>query len=94
MDNRIYQIGIYALSLAGYVVLAWRGQATAEYVVLVGPVLGAAFLASHLKEQDQVLDKIHHNTNGVLTARIEQAVNNVLDARASGGDASDVGPGM
>lgn len=92
MDNKLFQLGIYALTVAGYVALALRGQATAEYVVLAGPVLAAAFLTSHLGQQDEKLDKIQENTNGVLTRRIEQAVRNAIDVGASGEGARDVGP--
>lgn len=81
MDNRLFQLGVFAVSVAGYVGLALKGEATAEYVTLIGPVLGAAYLTSHLGKQDQVLDEIHENTNGVLTKKIEDAVSNALDKR-------------
>ncbi len=75
------QVAVFAISVAGYVALAIRGEATAEYVTLVGPVLGAAFLMTHLRGQDQVLSEIHENTNGVLTKRITNAVQAALDER-------------
>jgi hypothetical protein len=74
MDNRLFQLGVFACSVGGYVALALKGQATAEYVTLIGPVLGAAYLTSHLGKQDQVISEIHENTNGKLTKRIEDAV--------------------
>ncbi|GGZ28377.1 hypothetical protein GCM10010387_22280 [Streptomyces inusitatus] len=79
MTMRTLQIAVFAISVAGYVALAVTGSATAEYVALVGPVLGAAFLMTQLGRQDQVLTEIKHNTNGVLTARIEAAVKKALD---------------
>ncbi|MFI6873550.1 hypothetical protein ACIBL6_08940 [Streptomyces sp. NPDC050400] len=85
MDNRLFQLGVFAVSVAGYVVLAIRGQATAEYVALVGPVLGAAFLMTHVGRQERVLTEIHANTNGVLDQRIERAVRVALHERSRGG---------
>lgn len=32
MDNRLLQLGVFAVSVAGYVVLAVFGEATAKYV--------------------------------------------------------------
>ncbi|MFP3990643.1 hypothetical protein U9R90_24900 [Streptomyces sp. E11-3] len=77
------QVAIFAISVAGYVALSIKGEATAEYVTLVGPVLGAAFLMTHLRGQDKVLGEIHENTNGVLTKRIEDGVRAVLDDRST-----------
>lgn len=74
---------MFAISVAGYVALSVWGQATAENVALVGPVLGAAFLMSKLGQQDQVLSEIHENTNGVLTKRIEDGVKAALDERSA-----------
>jgi hypothetical protein len=85
MDSKSGQtltvIAIFAISVAGYVALAIAGQATAEYVTLVGPILGAAFLVPRLGQQDQVLSEIHENTNGVLTKKIQTAVKAALDER-------------
>lgn len=74
MDNRLFQLGVFALSMAGYVTLAIKGEATAEYVTLVGPVLGAAYLTSHLGKQDETLGQIKEQTNGVLDKRIKDGV--------------------
>lgn len=81
MDSKLLQLGVFAVSVAGYVVLAIFGEATAEYVALVGPVLGAAFLMTHLGRQERVLNEIHENTNGVLDQRIERAVRRALEGR-------------
>jgi hypothetical protein len=78
MNDRLYQVLIFAICVAGYVTLSLKGEVTAEYVTLIGPVLGAAFLLDHLGKQDKVLDEIHENTNGVLTKRIEDAVTKAL----------------
>jgi hypothetical protein len=77
----LIQLGVFAVSVAGYVVLALKGQVTTEYVALVGPVLGAAFLMTKLGKQDEVLGEIHENTNGVLTKKIKDAVKAALDER-------------
>lgn len=81
MNDRFMQTIVFLGSLAGYVVLALRDLATAEYVALVGPVLAAVILKSHLGQQDEHLEKqdkkldtITHQTNGVLTQRINDAV--------------------
>lgn len=79
--NVVIQLGVFAISVAGYVALALKGQATAEYVALVGPVLGAAFLMSKLGQQDQVLGEIKEQTNGVLDRRIREGVRAALDER-------------
>lgn len=73
------QVTVFGISVGGYVALSIWGEATAEYVALVGPVLGAAFLMTRLGRQDDVLGEIHENTNGVLTQRIRDAVHAELD---------------
>ena len=87
MSDRFLQLGVFLGSIIGYVVLALYGEAkTAEYVTLIGPVLAVVVLKGHLGEQDetlkaqnQVLNKIDRNTNGVLTERIKEAVGEALD---------------
>ncbi|MEV0185256.1 hypothetical protein AB0I54_39185 [Streptomyces sp. NPDC050625] len=54
----VARVSVFGISVAGYVALSVWGQATAEYVALVGPVLGTAFLMSKLGQQDQVLGEI------------------------------------
>lgn len=76
------QVAVFAISVAGYVALRITGEATAEYVALVGPVLGAAFLMTRLRGQDQVLSEIHENTNGVLKEKIKAAVGEALAERS------------
>ncbi|MBA2951447.1 hypothetical protein [Streptomyces himalayensis] len=81
MNNKILQLGIFVTSVAGYVVLSIFSKATAEFVTLIGPVLGAAFLMTHLGKQDQVLGQIQEQTNGVLDKRIEDGVLKALAKR-------------
>jgi hypothetical protein len=81
VDNRLFQLGIFAISVAGYVTLALKGEATAEYVTLIGPVLGAGYVVSHLGKQDNVLGEIKEQTNGVLDQRIKDGVKAALTER-------------
>lgn len=78
MSDRLLQFAVFAVSIAGYVVLAIKGEATAEYVTLVGPVLAVVILKTHLGQQDRVLTEIHDNTNGKLDRRIERAVQRAM----------------
>lgn len=81
MADKMVQLGVFALVVAGFVVLTIKGAETAEYVGLVTPVLAAVFVVNHLSRQDQTINEIHHNTNGVLTQRIKDAVQAALDER-------------
>lgn len=81
MSDKMMQVLIFAICVAGYVPLAILGTPTAEFVTLVGPVLAVVILQGRLGKQDQVLeeqdkklDQITHQTNGVLTERINTAV--------------------
>lgn len=81
MSDKLMQVLIFAMCLAGYVPLAILGTPTAEYVTLIGPVLAVVILQGRLGKQDEVLDEhdkkldqITHQTNGVLTERINTAV--------------------
>lgn len=67
-------VAIFGISVGGFVALAVAGEATVDYVALVGPILAAAFLAPKLGQ-------IEHNTNGALTQRIKDAVQEALDER-------------
>lgn len=86
MTPKLTQLAVLIAVLGGFVLLTVRGQDTGTYVTLVTPVLAAVFLAARLDQrtdaQDAVLAKISHQTNGVLTERIQKAVHAALDARA------------
>lgn len=90
MRSTILQLGVAALVIGGFVVLTLRGSDTSSYVALVMPILGAVFVINHLDtrsdHQDKALEKITHQTNGVLTERIEKAVNNALNAQGPSED--------
>jgi uncharacterized membrane protein HdeD (DUF308 family) len=78
MKNTILQLGTASLVIGGFVVLTLKGSDTTAYVGLVMPILGAVFVVQQLNhrsdKQDEKLDKITHQTNGVLTERINGAV--------------------
>lgn len=79
MSDKLMQVLVFAICVAGYVPLAMKDKATAEYVTLIGPVLAVVILQGRLGNK---VDEIHENTNGKLTARIKDAVNAALDERA------------
>lgn len=81
MNDKLMQVLVFAISVAGYVPLAMVGKATAEYVTLVGPVLAVVILSGRLGKQDEVLGQIHENTNGVLTRKIDTAVERIIADR-------------
>ncbi|MDT0442329.1 hypothetical protein [Streptomyces johnsoniae] len=81
MADKVVQLGVFALVVAGFVALTVKGAETAEYVGMVTPVLAAVFVVNHLTRQDQTINEIHKNTNGVLTERIRKAVQQALDER-------------
>lgn len=107
MRSTILQLGTAGLTIAGFVVLTLKGSDTSGYIGLVMPILGAVFVINHLdvrsdkqdeklSKQDEALAQITHQTNGVLTERInaavEQAMTKVLDARSSSEGNPDVTP--
>lgn len=85
MRSTILQLGTAALVIGGFVVLTLKGADTGSFVALVAPILGAVFVINHLDhrsdKQDEALAQITHQTNGVLTERIQEAVKKALDER-------------
>lgn len=67
-------------------ILTLKGQATTDYVAFLGPLAAGLLVVQRVESrsnrQDQLLDKIHENTNGVLTQRIRDAVQDALDERS------------
>lgn len=85
MRSTFLQLGTASLVIAGFVVLTLKGTDTSGYVALVAPILAAVFVIQHLDlrsdkqdeklaQQDEALAQITHQTNGVLTQRINDAV--------------------
>jgi hypothetical protein len=93
MKTTVLQLGTAALVIAGFVALTLKGQDTAAYIGVVTPILTAVFVINHLDvrsdRQDEALQRITHQTNGVLTERIqtavEEAVSNALAQREDTG---------
>jgi hypothetical protein len=85
MNDKMMQVLVFAICVAGYVPLAMLGKATAEYVTLIGPVLAVVILKTHLGQQDETLGKIQEQTNGVLDQRIEDGVLKALARRKDPG---------
>ena len=78
--NRALQLGVFALVIAGFVLITLKGKDVSAFVGLVSPILSALFIVNHLTNQDQVLSKINEQTNGVLTQKIKDAVQAALQA--------------
>jgi hypothetical protein len=89
MRSIILQLGVAALVVGGFVVLTLKGSDTTAFVGLVTPILGAVFVINHLDHrsdrQDEALAQITHQTNGVLTERIQDAVKAALAQREESG---------
>ena len=94
MRGTILQLGTAALVVGGFVALTLKGADTNGFVALVAPILGAVFVIQHLDhrsdkqdevlgEQNEALAQITHQTNGVLTQRINDAVADGVKAALS-----------
>lgn len=97
MKTTLLQLGIAALVIAGFVALTLKGQDTSAYIGVVTPILTAVFVIQHLDvrsdkqdeklaQQDQALAQITHQTNGVLTERINTAVAEGVKAALADGE--------
>ncbi|MET9385294.1 hypothetical protein ABZY09_30540 [Streptomyces sp. NPDC002928] len=76
-----FQFGALAVILGGVVLLTLFQRPTGSYIALVTPILAALYLDAKTEKQNRVLDEqtqqlqqITHQTNGVLTERINTAV--------------------
>lgn len=78
MKTTILQLGIATLVIGGFVALTLKGQDVGTYIAVVTPILTAVFVINHVDNrsdsQDRALAQITHQTNGVLTERINTAV--------------------
>lgn len=78
MANRLFQFGVLALILGGFVMLTLKDKDVTVFVSVVTPILAAVFVVGEVSrrsdKQDEVLAQITHQTNGVLTQRINDAV--------------------
>ena len=82
MKTTILQLGVAALVIGGFVTLTLKGSDVGAYIGVVTPILTAVFVINHLDvrsdRQDQALQQITHQTNGVLTERINSAVTDAV----------------
>ncbi|AXG81138.1 hypothetical protein [Streptomyces paludis] len=83
-----FQLAALIVIIVGVTVLTAFGKPTGTYIALVTPILAAMYLDGRteaqnqrLEEQDRQLAQITHQTNGILTERITQAVQEALDQR-------------
>jgi len=78
MTNKLFQFGVLALILGGFVVLTLKDKDVTVFVSVVTPILAAVFVVGEVSRrsdrQDEALAQITHQTNGVLTERINAAV--------------------
>lgn len=78
MANRLFQFGVLALILGGFVMLTLKDKDVTVFVSVVTPILAAVFVVGEVSrrsdKQDEALAQITHQTNGVLTQRINDAV--------------------
>lgn len=82
MGSKAVQLGVFALVVAGFVVLTLKGSDTSAFIGLVTPILAAVFVVQHLGQQDKVLRQISAQTNGVLDQRIKDGVKAALAEKA------------
>lgn len=78
MTNRLFQFGVLTMVLGFFVVLTLKDKDVTVFVSVVTPILAAVFVVGEVSrrsdKQDEALAQITHQTNGVLTERINQAV--------------------
>lgn len=76
-----FQFGALAVIIGGVILLTLFERPTGSYIALVTPLLAAMYLDARtekqnetLETQNEKLDQITHQTNGILTERINTAV--------------------
>lgn len=69
-----FQFGALAVILGGVILLTLFDKPTGSYIALITPILAAMYLDGRTEKQNEKLDQITHQTNGVLTQRINDAV--------------------
>lgn len=85
LGGTLGSVSALAVIVAGFVVLAVRGEDTGAFLSLVGPIVSGLFVVGQVNArsdaQDQALTTITRQTNGVLDARIREGVAAVLAAQ-------------
>lgn len=69
-----FQFGALAVIIGGVILLTLFDKPTGSYIALITPILAAMYLDGRTEKQNEKLDQITHQTNGVLTQRINDAV--------------------
>jgi hypothetical protein len=90
-----FQFGALAVIVGGVILLTLFERPTGSYIALVTPILAAMYLDAKtekqnetLAQQDTKLDQITHQTNGILTERINAAVADGVKAALAERDGS------
>lgn len=92
MDKSIAAVGaaVIVALVAGFVVLSWAGRDTAGYTLFVtGPLVSGAvgvILSKRVAVVQHVAEVVQHQTNSLLTTRLD-SLDNQLNAAA--GDRAD-----
>lgn len=85
-------VAVLGLLLAGYVLLSVNGADTAGYVILLsGPIVSTivgAVLTHRVAVVKAVVDDVHHQTNSILTTRLD-SLDTQLSAAATDRTAHD-----
>lgn len=75
-DVLIAGVVVFVASLGALVFLQAKGLGTAELIALAGPVVAALLVTGHVSrvtgEQNQQIERIERQTNGVLDERIKR----------------------
>jgi hypothetical protein len=76
-----FQFAALAVIIGGVILLTLFDKPTGSYIALITPILAAMYLDGRTEKQnealagqDEKLDQITHQTNGILTERINDAV--------------------
>lgn len=76
------QVAALLVIVAGLVILTLKDKDVGTYIGVVTPILTALFVIQAVNQrsdsQDQKLDVIHENTNGILKQKIKDAVTEAL----------------
>lgn len=76
------QVAALLVIVAGLVILTLKDKDVGTYIGVVTPILTALFVIQAVNQrsdsQDQKLDTIHENTNGILKQKIKDAVGEAL----------------
>lgn len=84
-----FQFGALAVIIVGVTLLQLFDKPTGSFIALVTPILAAMYLDHRTEKQNEKLDVITHQTNGVLTERINDAVSEGVKAALAQREGTD-----